>query len=36
MATAHPFEDLGVWQDARVMVKEIYAGNSRVRKPARR
>jgi four helix bundle protein len=24
MATAKQFEDLGVWQDARVLVKEIY------------
>lgn len=24
MATAQQFEDLGVWQDARVMVREVY------------
>ena len=27
MATAKQFEDLGVWQDARVLVKEIYAAS---------
>ena len=25
MATAKQFEDLGVWQDARVLVKQVYA-----------
>ena len=25
MATVKQFEDLGVWQDARVLVKAIYA-----------
>jgi len=27
MATAHQFEDLHVWQDARVLVKDIYAAS---------
>src|SRR6266516_4848478 len=27
MATAQQFEDLGVWQDARVLVKEIYTAS---------
>ena len=27
MATAKQFEDLGVWQDARVLVKEIDTGS---------
>ena len=27
MATAKQFEDLGVWQDARELVKEIYAAS---------
>jgi hypothetical protein len=25
MATAKQFEDLGVWQDARILVREIYS-----------
>ena len=29
MATAKQFEDLGVWQDARVLVKEIYNASKR-------
>src|SRR3972149_12034315 len=27
MATAQQFEDLGVWQDARMLVKEVYAAS---------
>ena len=27
MATAKQFEDLGIWQDARVLVKEIYTAS---------
>ena len=27
MATAKQFEDLGVWQDARILVKEIYTAS---------
>lgn len=27
MATAQQFEDLGVWQDARTLVKEIYTAS---------
>ena len=27
MATAKQFEDLGVWQDARVLVKDIYTAS---------
>lgn len=27
MSTARQFEDLGVWQDARTLVKEVYAAS---------